>query len=90
MNMNMNTVADIPDSHTLVSDGEEQSFILERIGEDPDDWSHGRVFVDTNNGEYSSVVWFPGIVPDLQKPVTEIHTGVQMDVMKEKDRPNHD
>lgn len=72
MHMNMNTVADIPDSHTLVSDGEEQSVILEHIGEDPDDWSHGRVFVDTDGGEYSSVVWFRGVVPHLQKPVTEI------------------
>jgi len=41
----MNTVADIPDSHTLVSDGMEQSTIIERVGKDPDDWSHGRVCV---------------------------------------------
>jgi hypothetical protein len=68
----MNTVADIPDSHTLVSDGMEQSTIIGRVGKDPDDWSHGRIFVDIENAEYRSVVWFPGVVPHLQKPVTVI------------------
>jgi len=68
----MNTVADIPDSHTLISDGREQSQIIESIGEDPSDWSHGRVFVRVENAEYRSVVWFPGVVPYLQKRVTEI------------------
>jgi hypothetical protein len=68
----MNTVSDIPDSHTLISDGREQSQILESIGEDPSDWSHGRVFVRVENAEYRSVVWFHGVVPDLQKTVTEI------------------
>jgi hypothetical protein len=68
----INTVSDIPEGYTLIDGIHERNHVLEHIGEDPEDWSHGSLFVKTSKGEYTSVYFFGGNVPYLYKDVTKV------------------
>lgn len=73
MKDDISRVRDVPDRFTLVDDTREQRHIFESIGVDFDTWKRGSLFVDTEEGEYSEVYWFPGLVPYLNDPVTKVH-----------------
>lgn len=70
--MTYNQVRDIPngDGWSIVSGSHECAHVLEHIGEAPEDWSHGSLFVRTEDGDYTDVVFFAGNVPYLDKFVT--------------------
>jgi len=65
-------ISQVPDSYTLVTGGHERNRVLEHIKESPDDYSHGSLFVDTGEGEYTDVLFFGGNVPYLYKGVTQV------------------
>jgi len=68
------TVSDVPDSDAwqLVTGSHERDIILEHIGEYPEDWSHGGLFVRSCEGAYTDVLFFGGTVPYLHKDVTRV------------------
>lgn len=68
------TVADVPngDGWGMVSGSHEVNSILEHIGEDLEDWSHGSLFVRVSDGEYTDVLFYSGNTPYLNKMVTRI------------------
>lgn len=70
--MTVETIADVPDSLALVTDGHETRQILADVGEDPDEYPRVGMFVDTAHGAYSRVYWYRGRIPHLSKPVTRL------------------
>lgn len=68
----IDTVKDIPENYTLVTESHERDQILEHIGENPEGWSHGSLFVLVENAEYTDVLFFAGNVPYLYKNVTRV------------------
>jgi hypothetical protein len=66
------TVADMPEDYSLITGSHERNHVLKHIGETPEDWSHGSLFVTTLEGEYDNVLFFSGNVPYLHKDVTRI------------------
>lgn len=72
MSQEIETVADVPDEYSLVVGAYERDQILEHANVDPDDYSHGQLFVTTDEGEYDNILFFPGQTPYLDKDVTRI------------------
>lgn len=72
--MEFDTVADVPsdDEWVLVTGRHEVAHVLDSVGVDADDYSHGSVFARVGDGEYTDVLFFSGCVPYLHKPVTRL------------------
>jgi len=69
------TVADIPDTNDweLFTGSHEKNHVLEHVGINPENYSHGSIFVKVGNGDYETVFFFGGNVPWLSKSVTRIY-----------------
>jgi hypothetical protein len=74
MQEEIRTVADVPagDEWVIVDGSDERDRVLKSIGEDPQEWSHGSLFVRVGEGEYTDVMFYSGNVPYLHKMVTRI------------------
>jgi hypothetical protein len=70
--MTVDTVADIPESLTLVTGQYEVQETLDLAGVEPPSDRRGSLFVDTAHGSYTRIYWFPGHVPYVYKPVTRL------------------
>lgn len=69
------TVSDVPDDYLMLEGTHSRDTALQHVGLDPDDYSHGSLFVQTAAGEYTDILFFGGCVPYLQKRVTRIYPG---------------
>jgi hypothetical protein len=72
MSEDITTVADVPESYSLITGSHERDVVLSHVGIEADDYSHGSLFVDTNSGEYTDVLFFSGNVPRLSKDITRL------------------
>jgi hypothetical protein len=67
------TVSDIPENYQLITGSHERDTVLSHVGIDPQEYSHGSIFVRVNQAEYTDVYFFGGNVPYLAKSVTKIY-----------------
>lgn len=68
--MTVATVSDVPEDMALVTDPQDVRAVLDCLSVETEDWVHGSLFVETENGQYDRVYWYPGHVPVMAKPVT--------------------
>jgi len=66
------TVADVPTDYTLLENHESVMHVFEHIDVDTEKYRHGGMFVRTEDGEYTDVLWFNGVVPYLHKSITRL------------------
>lgn len=75
MSNQIKTVGDIPDTNDwrLITGSHARNRVLEHVGVNPDDYTHGGIFVRVGEGEYTDVFFFGGSVPYLSKDVTRVY-----------------
>jgi hypothetical protein len=72
MEQKITTVGKVPEDYTLLQNHDSVMHVLDHIDVDAEDYRHGHMFVRTQNGEYTDVLWFNGVVPYLHKSITRL------------------
>jgi len=72
MQRQIDTVADVTSDYNLVLSRESVMHVLDHLDVDTEKYRHGRMFVRTQNGEYTGVLWFKGVVPSLHKNIKRL------------------
>jgi hypothetical protein len=72
MEQDINTIADVPDDYLLLENHDSVMSVLDHIDVDPEDYRHGHMFIRTQDGEYTDVLWYDATVPYLHKSVMRL------------------
>ena len=71
-NTEIQTVADVPDTFTLITDSQDIVACLDSIGQAPNNGDFGCLFAKVGEGEYEAVYGCACSVPVLTHPVTRL------------------